>query len=153
MEKVKNVSDVINYKDLNIKYFISFCPIKKPSQEKKNILVRNELEIELVNLMSYPPLFSKIEIITITDFKIEDKVTKQKFLAKIELIWIIDLNEKSVNEKVKVLSKRVASQNVFNNTKQKTEIQVCKVIKNNLGNLYYIILLKKKIRQIEFLLD
>jgi hypothetical protein len=103
MEKVKNVSDVINYKDLNIKYFYSFCPIKKPSQEKENILVRNELEIELVKLMSYPPLFSKIEIITITDFKIEDKVTKQKFLAKIELILIIDLNEKPVSEKVKVL--------------------------------------------------
>jgi len=29
--------------------------------------------------MSYPPLFLKIEIITITDFKIEDKVTNKKF--------------------------------------------------------------------------
>jgi len=139
IQKVKDVSDVINYKDLNIKYFNSFCPIKKPSQGKESILVRNKLEIELVKLMLYPPLFSKIEIITITDFKIEDKITKQKFLAKIELIWIIDLNEKIVSEKVKILSKREVSEDVFNNTKQKIEIQVCKAIKNNLGNLYYII--------------
>ncbi len=40
---------------------------------------------------------------------------------------------------MKVLSKREVSEDVFNNTKQKTEIQVCKAIKNNLGNLYYII--------------
>lgn len=86
LENLKDVSDVINYKDLNIKYFNSFCPIKKPSHKKKNILVRNELEIELVKLMSYLPLFLKIEIITITDFKIEDKVTNKKFLTKIELI-------------------------------------------------------------------
>jgi len=89
LENLKDVSDVINYKDLNIKYFNSFCPIKKPSHKKKNILVRNELEIELVKLMSYLPLFLKIEIITITDFKIEDKVTNKKFLTKIELIWLL----------------------------------------------------------------
>lgn len=40
---------------------------------------------------------------------------------------------------MKVLSKREVSEDVFNNTKQKTKIQVWKVIKNNLGNLYYII--------------
>lgn len=40
---------------------------------------------------------------------------------------------------MKVLSKREVSEDVFNNTKQKTKIQVCKVIKNKLGNLYYII--------------
>lgn len=40
---------------------------------------------------------------------------------------------------MKVLSKREVSEDVFNNTKQKTEIQVCKAIKNNLGNLYYIV--------------
>ena len=73
MEKVKDVSDVINYKDLNIKYFNSFCPIKKPSRGKKNILVGNELENELVKLMFYPPLFSKIEIITITVLKLRIK--------------------------------------------------------------------------------
>lgn len=77
MEKVKDVSNVINYKDLNIKYFNSFCPIKKPSQEEENILVRNELEIELVKLMSYPPLFSKIEIINL-DYWFKWKACKWK---------------------------------------------------------------------------
>lgn len=64
---------------------------------------------------------------------------------------IFDLNEKPVSIKVKVLSKREVSEDVFNNTKQKIEIQVCKEIKNNLGNLYYII--EKEMKQIQFLLD
>jgi len=40
LENLKDVSDVINYKDLNIKYFNSFYPIKKPSHKKKNISVK-----------------------------------------------------------------------------------------------------------------
>ena len=44
MEKVKEVSDVINYRDLNIKYFNSYSPIKNDKQ-KKNLKFKEELEI------------------------------------------------------------------------------------------------------------
>jgi GTPase Era involved in 16S rRNA processing len=139
MDQVKDVSDVIDYKDLNTKYFNSFSPIKKPSQEQKNKLVRNELEIELDKLISYPPLFSKIEIITISNFKIKEKENNKKFLAEIEVIGFFDLNNEPLNEKVKLLTKKEVSEEEYNNTKQKASIKVCRAIKNKLGNLNYVI--------------
>lgn len=139
MDQVKDVSDVIDYKDLNTKYFNSFSPIKKPSQAQKNILVRNELEIELDKLISYPPLFSKIEIITISNFKIKEKENNKKFLAEIEVIGFFDLNNEPLNEKVKLLTKKEVSEEEYNNTKQKASIKVCRAIKNKLGNLNYVI--------------
>ena len=39
---------------------------------------------------------------------------------------IIDLNEKPVSVKVKLLSKREVSEDVFNNTKQKTKYKYVK---------------------------
>ena len=139
MERVKEVSDIIDYSQLNTKYFNSFSPIKKDSQIKKNIKVRDELEIELDKLISSPPLFTKIEIITVSNFKIEDKEQNKKYLAEIEVVGFFDLNNTPLNEKVKVISKKEVSETEFNNTKQgKAKVQVCKAIKNKLGNLYYI---------------
>ena len=139
MEWVKEVSDIIDYSQLSTKYFNSFSPIKKDSQIKKNIKVRDELEIELDKLISSPPLFTKIEIITVSNFKIEDKEQNKKYLAEIEVVGFFDLNNTPLNEKVKVISKKEVSETEFNNTKQgKAKVQVCKAIKNKLGNLYYI---------------
>ena len=63
MDKVKNVSDVIEYNELKIKYFNSYSPTKNDNQKKKNIIVRDELEKELNLLCETEPLFSQIEII------------------------------------------------------------------------------------------
>ena len=63
MDKVKNVSDVIKYNELKIKYFNSYSPTKNDNQKKKNIIVRDELEKELNLLCETEPLFSQIEII------------------------------------------------------------------------------------------
>ena len=139
MEKVKNVSDVINYSELNTKYFNSYSPVKKDNQRLKNIKVRDELEVELNKLILSPPLFSKIEIISVKNYKIEDKENGKKYLSEIEVIGYFDLNNEPLKEKVKILNKKEVSDEVFNKTKQGTaKIQVCKAIKDNLGNLYYI---------------
>ena len=139
MEKVKDVSDVIDYQNLNTKYFNSFSPIKKESQIQKNIQVRDELEIELNKLISSPALFSKIEIISVSNFKMEDKEQNKKYLAEIEVVGYFDLNDEPLNEKVKVISKKEVTEAEFNNAKQgKIKVKVCKAIKNKLGNLYYI---------------
>ena len=139
MQRVQKVSDVINYRDLNTKYFNSYSPVKKENQRLKNIKVRDELEIELDKLSQYPPLFSKIEIISVKNYKIEDKETKKKFLAEIEVVGFFDLNDKPLKEKVKIIDKKEVSDTEFINAKQgEAKIQVCKAIKDNLGNLYYI---------------
>ncbi len=133
MQRVQKVSDVINYRDLNTKYFNSYSPVKKESQRLKNIKVRDELEIELDKLSQYPPLFSKIEIISVKNYKIEDKETKKKYLAEIEVIDFFDLNDKPLKEKVKIIDKKEVSDTEFNNAnKGKAKIQVCVAIKDNL---------------------
>ena len=68
MDKVKNVSDVIDYNDLVTKYFNSYSPVKTEKQRAKNERNKEELEIILDDLCQKEPLFSKIEIVTKKDY-------------------------------------------------------------------------------------
>ena len=109
MDKVIEVSDKIEYKELKTKYFNSYFPINKKKeklQNESNIQVRNELEIELDKLIATEPLFSQVEIMRVTDYKIEEN--GKKYLANVEIIGFFDLNENNIpiKEKVKVLTKR-----------------------------------------------
>jgi len=45
MDKIKQVSDVINYNDLTTKYFNSYCPVKNDKQRAKNQKNKKELEV------------------------------------------------------------------------------------------------------------
>ena len=47
MEKVKDVSDVVNCNDIVTKYFNSYSPVKNIKQKTKNEKNREELEIIL----------------------------------------------------------------------------------------------------------
>lgn len=64
MEKVKDISDVIDYKNLNTKYFNSYSPVKTEKQKQKNQKNKKELEVVLDDMTKSQPLFSKIEILT-----------------------------------------------------------------------------------------
>ena len=61
MEKVKDVSDIIDYNSLRTKYFNSYCPVKTEKQKNKNQKNREELENILDGMSKCEPLFSKIE--------------------------------------------------------------------------------------------
>ena len=88
MDKVKEVSDVIDYKELRVKYFNSYSPVKNDNQKKKNIIVRNDLEIDLDYLTKTEPLFSQIEIIHVKNQIIKDEKPE---IAKTN--DIIEINE------------------------------------------------------------
>ena len=62
MIKLKDVSDVIDYKKIKIKYFNSYFPVRNERQEKNNNIIRNELEEELNKFILMKPLFFKIAI-------------------------------------------------------------------------------------------
>ena len=64
MERIKEVSLVINYNDLITKYFNSYSPVKHPKQEFKNNRNRDELGEILEQIAGKDPLFTKIEIVT-----------------------------------------------------------------------------------------
>ncbi len=114
MDKVIEVSDKIEYNELKTKYFNSYFPINKKKEQfqiESNIKVRNELETELDKLIATEPLFSQVEIMSVTDYKIEEN--GKKYLANVEIIGFFDLNQNNIpiKEKVKVLSKREITEN------------------------------------------
>jgi GTPase Era involved in 16S rRNA processing len=109
MNKVKEVSDVIDYKNLNIKYFNSYSPPKTDKQKEKNKLVKDELEIEISKLCQKEPLFSKVEILNIDNYKIEEN--GKKYLCKVEVTAFFDLNLQPLKKDTKILSKREIKDN------------------------------------------
>jgi len=57
MEKVKNVSDVIDYKELNIKFYNSYSPVKNEKQKNQNNKNTEDLEILIKDICQKEPLF------------------------------------------------------------------------------------------------
>ena len=62
MNKQKDVSDVIDYNEIKIKYFNCSFPVRKEYQKKKNNIIRKELVEELNKFILMKPLFFKIAI-------------------------------------------------------------------------------------------
>ena len=85
----------------------------RKNKEKKNMEVRDELEVELNDLIKSEPLFSRVEIMRVKDYKIDDKETGKQYSAEIEIIGFFDLigNNVPIKEKVKILSKREITKN------------------------------------------
>ena len=138
MNKVKNVSDVIDYKGLKIKYFNSYSPEKNKKQKEKNVKVRDELEIVLDKLIQSEPLFSRVEIVHSKNYKMKDEKTGQLYLAEVQIIGYFDLNDRPLKEKVIVLSKIPISKNEENSLPpEEVEVNVCKGDKNEEGNLIH----------------
>ena len=138
MDKVKNVSDVIDYKGLKIRYFNSYSPEKNEKQKIKNVKVRDELEIVLDNLIQSEPLFSRVEIVHSKNYKMKDEKTGQLYLAEVQIIGYFDLNNKPLRENVKVLTKIPISENEEKSLPpEEVEVNVCKGAKDESGDLIH----------------
>ena len=138
MDKVKNVSDVIDYKGLKIRYFNSYSPEKNEKQKIKNVKVRDELEIVLDNLIQSEPLFSRVEIVHSKNYKMKDEKTGQLYLAEVQIIGYFDLNDRPLKENVKVLTKTPISESeVKSLPPEEVEVSVCKGAKDEQGDLIH----------------
>ncbi len=89
-EKVKNVSDVIDYKELNIKFYNSYSPVKNENQKIQNNKNKEDLEILKKDICQKEPLFYQIEITHVNNEKIVEK--GKTYLVEYELIIYYDLN-------------------------------------------------------------
>lgn len=96
MNKVKNVSDVIDYKDLITKYFNSYSPVKKPKQRERNQKNKEELEIILDEMSKKDPLLSKIEIFTQNNFVYSEN--NKYYKANLSIIGFFGLAQKPIKE-------------------------------------------------------
>ena len=57
MERIQNVSDMVDYKELKIKYYNSYSPLKNEKQEIKNNKNKEDLEILINDFCQKEPLF------------------------------------------------------------------------------------------------
>ena len=103
MEKIKEVSDVIDYNDLKRKYFNSFSEAKNKKQKEKNNENREELQKLLIELIEAPPLFNQIEIKHIKNHKWEEN--GKEYYGEVEIIGYFDLNNEPIKERINVISK------------------------------------------------
>ena len=59
MEKFQNISDIVDYKELKIKDYNSYSPVKNEKQKIQNNKNKEDLEILLNDLCQKKPLFKK----------------------------------------------------------------------------------------------
>ena len=127
MDKVKDVSDVIDYNNLKIRYYNSYSPAKNEKQINKNIKVRDDLEILLNELSKNEPLFNQIEIMHIKNYKITEN--GKDYLAEVEIIRDFDQNNEPLKENIKIISlKEIFTKDEI----LKTEVNVDVYNNNNL---------------------
>ena len=126
MKKVEKVSDVITYKQLRIKYFNSYSPLKKGKEEmqkKQNTKVRDELEIVLNELILTEPLFTQVEIADCKNVIYKDEKGNE-FIAHVQIIGKFDLNDIALKKDVRIIDKKPISKNIDKKNLPKPEIKV-----------------------------
>ena len=102
MEKVKDVSDVIEYKDLRKKYFNSFSSPNNNKKRKNNDKNREELEVIFDELMQGGPLFHQVEIKHITNHKWKDEKGKE-YIGEVEIIGFFGFNKAPITERMNII--------------------------------------------------
>lgn len=103
MEKVKDVSDVISYNDLKIKYFNSYSEANNNKKRKSNERTRDELEEIFDEFSKNPPLFCQIEIQHYKNYKWSEN--GKEYIGEIEIIGFFDLNKKPIKERKNIIKK------------------------------------------------
>ena len=135
MEKVKNVSDVISYNDLKIKYFNSYSAPDNNKKKKSNNRTREELEDIFNELSKNPPLFSQIEIQHIKNHKWKEDDGKEYF-GEVEIIGFFDLNKKPIKERTNIITKEEIKKE-YNYPKPQYDCYVYSGARSSNGNIYY----------------
>lgn len=103
MEKVKNVSDVISYNDLKIRYFNSYSEPNNKKKKKSNDRTRDELEVIFDEFIQNPPLFCQVEIQHIKNYKWSED--GKDYVGEVEIIGFFDLNKEPIKKRTNIIKK------------------------------------------------
>ena len=143
MKKVKDVSDVIDYKELNIKYYNSYSPIRKDreGQVEQNNKNKEDIEKLMKDLCSKQPLFCQIEIKHIKNERVEEN--GKKYLVESEIIGFFDLNNSPIQQIVNIIKKEEIKEQKKEKDKKElppvsVTVDVYKAQKNKEGELKHV---------------
>lgn len=134
MEKVKDVSDVISYKDLKIRYFNSYSEPNNNKKKKSNDRTREELEIIFDELSKNPPLFCQVEIQHIKNHKWSDN--GKDYIGEVEIIGFFDLNKKPIKTRTNIINKEEVKHQKYYPPPQ-YNYSVYNAARSPEGNIYY----------------
>ena len=140
MEKVKDVSNVIDYKNLKFKYFNSYCPVKKDKQKEINEKNRDETEKLLDDLIKEKPLFCQIEIVEVKNEIIKEE--GKTYSVDYELVCYFDFNHAPLKTDRNVLRREELIENKESNKSPPPPPTISKPIvikakKNEKGKLQF----------------
>ena len=130
MEKTKGVSEPIDFDKITKQYINIYSNPKKENHFKNNEIIRQNLINEIVKLIKYEPMFTKLCILHIYNYEINENDDN---IYNCDLYLYYDANDKIINTnfvKLKTMKKYKGyknDQNIILNT------QICEIKKN--GNL------------------
>ena len=104
MSKDKEFSDIKGYKEIRKIYLNSFWPIKRPTQEGKNIENRKELEKEIEEMIFMNSLITKAEIHQMSNFKYTEN--EKYYLSNLIRIAFFDDFDSPLKVVEHIISKR-----------------------------------------------
>ena len=144
MEKIKNISDILDYTKLRIKYYNSYSPVRNENQRIQNNKNKEDLEILLNELSEKEPLFCFIELMQVKNERIvEDGIT---YLVEYEVIGFFDLNHQPIKEKTNIISKKIIK-NEYTPPPPSSSFFRSNINKNNEHNIIPIPPEESKLRQ------
>jgi GTP-binding protein EngB required for normal cell division len=130
MEKTKGVSEPIDFDKITRQYINIYSNPKKENHFKNNEIIRQNLINEIVKLIKYEPMFTKLCILHIYNYEINENDDN---IYNCDLYLYYDANDKIINTnfvKLKTMKKYKGyknDQNIILNA------QICEIKKN--GNL------------------
>ena len=128
MNKVKNISDPINFEELNRQYINVYSRPKNDKQIKNNKKIRNDLILEIEKYIHLNPMFSKIQILHFKKYEIK---LNDRFVYDCDVLLYLDANDNTIFKNINIL-KRYPNNNE-NEQSIELDTEECKV--NEEGNL------------------
>ena len=100
MNKVKDISDPVNFENLNRQYINIFSRPKNEIQIKNNKEVRNQLMLEIEKYIDLSPMFNKIQVLHLRQY--EPKLNS-KSIYDCDITLYLDINENIINKNINIL--------------------------------------------------
>ena len=129
MEKIKNVSNPVNFVDLNRKYINVYSRIKNEKQIKNNKSIRNSLILEISKYIKLNPMFNKLQMFHFEKYEIEEN---DEYLYDCDLIIYLDANDTVINREINIINKYPKHNYSKNDQKIEYNIQKCEIDKDGI---------------------
>ena len=130
MNRVKDVTTPVQFKDLNCRYINVYTKNLNELRIKNNLEIKKEITSEIIKYTQLKPMFSKLQIFNFENYEIEKN---DKYLYNCDLYIYLDSNDKIIHQEFHIL-KRIPK-NVEKNKEHKVQLNIEDCEMNKEGNL------------------